>query len=219
MEDSFKTKLQQNKYLLLAAAGLIVLLGILIYVGATRRNSDTPAASEPDTSTGTLQHDIDEEELAAITEEALEKPHVLLGDLSFMSKFVGATGATPALNILSNAILDYIGPAASGEYQGVVSGNTIVKTNSFPYSTLSFTIGITGGASYDVNIALVENRYFAMLISPYQPVAGTINQLTIVFLQTAIVSGYNRDEVISSLVNWAKSTVPGTISLSTEDLF
>lgn len=213
MEASNKTRLKQNKYLILATIGLLlILLGIIVgnIVARTTAN-DSQAVIE--------SHTIDVEELDAIAMATQETPHVLLGDSSLISKFIGDEGTTTALNILSESILDYIGPDAAGEYNASVAGNSIRESVLFPYSTLSFTVSVDDDAIYNVSIALAKDRYYAMLVAPYQLAGDYASPLTIVYLQNANVGNYNRDETISELVEWAKSITDRPITVTTEDLF
>lgn len=143
---------------------------------------------------------------------------VLLQNLSFLTDIVGSNGATTALNIISDTILEYNGDPADGEsYIGTALSNSLIKEVSFPYSTCNFILSVSNQKSYNVQIATESQWYYGLIIRPMPLNNANTAKLYIVFNEQASEATYTRDNAISSLTKWAKNIHSGPLTITTKD--
>ena len=114
-----------------------------------------------------------------------------------------------------------MGDAAEGSADTVtakIDNAGVTSKVSFPYSVYSFEFKVSDGRAYKVNIAANMPSYYGLLISRVEPKQDT-SKLFVVFLDSETQNGYNRDTVISYLLNWAKGLSPKGVYLTTKDIF
>ena len=114
-----------------------------------------------------------------------------------------------------------MGDAAEGSADTVtaeIDNAGVTSKVSFPYSMYSFGFKVSDGRVYKVNIAANMPSYYGLLVSRVEPAQDT-SKLFVVFLGSETQNEYNRDTVISYLLNWAKGLSPKGVYLTTKDIF
>lgn len=114
-----------------------------------------------------------------------------------------------------------MGDAAEGSADTVtaeIDNAGVTSKVSFPYSVYSFEFKVSDGRVYKVNIAANMPSYYGLLVSRVEPAQDT-SKLFVVFLGSETQNEYNRDNVISYLLNWAKGLSPKGVYLTTKDIY
>lgn len=212
MTESLKEKLKASKKELFIGAIILLILGVLIFLGL-QGLPNLGATKEPDE---VLEHGDYEEEIKKIKEES--KAVLMLKNFNYMADFIGGQKGTEMLNILRASIIETEKFDGSGENITVTSsGKSIHKYTEFPYDILTFTADLTNDHHYEVFIAK-NNAYYGMLVTRIKP-EDTQSKLYITFMQNEQSGNYKRDTVIDELTIWAKKKTKNTLTRSTKDSY
>ena len=138
-------------------------------------------------------------------------------NINFVSQTIGIDGANTALNIFNKIITNDTKPEKLDEYTVSIAGKTINRSTYFPYDTLSFIANISDDRSYNVYFAAQKEYYYGLLICQTYPFRNNSSRLYVVFLKEESTGLYDRDQVISSLIAWAKTIENNTLLLTTEN--
>lgn len=143
---------------------------------------------------------------------------VLLENMSFLTDLVGDKGATTALNLMSDSIVEYNGkPEDKKSYVGTALSSSLTKGVSFPFSTCDYILSVSNGKNYNIQIASENKWYYGMVIRPMPLSDKDTIKLFIVFNEPAGDYTYKRDSAIERLTRWAKSIHSGPLSIVTKD--
>ncbi len=99
-----------------------------------------------------------------------------------------------------------------------IDNSGLLSKVSFPYSVYSFSFSVSDNRKYDVNIAANLPGYYGVLISRTMPKQDT-PKMFIVFLGNETQYNYNRKNIISNLLKWAKGFSPEGVYLTTKSIF
>lgn len=212
-------------WLLFPAAIIIILLIILLIVVLSSNTTpeDTsenqPQQAPNSSASQTIPEPTDYDSTAQnITQNQPYTPKITFKNSSFVTDFIGSPATSPAnnsttsptaapvLQIIDTALTEFISTHASPDsLSASAPGSSVDKGISFPYDTLSFTLQLSNGENYNVDIALLKDAYFGVLVSPSD---SETPKFYLSYLRPASEAGYSESSAISDLKTWAASIYP-----------